>query len=186
MVQYLGQKLDKSHLSLDTPSGILQGQINCQGDVQVEQGSPKPIQDEPLSLTDYGLDCPGYPVDIGNPHLVIFLKESPCPDLVSILGPRLETHPFFPSNTNVEFCYLECPGTVMVLMWERGAGRTQACGSGACAVAFVAIKVIGERNSVRVRMEGGDLLMSLDDKGVMSHRGQAQFVFSGVFKVNSQ
>ncbi len=72
-------------------------------------------------------------------------------------------------------------------MWERGAGRTRACGSGACAVAFAFFAAKeGEEEEARsmvVSMEGGELLVSLDGEGKVSHRGGAVFVFSGRYRM---
>lgn len=145
---------------------------------------------QPLVLSDYGLpDSPGYAVDVGNPHLVIFLPGPTSEDTVRKLGPRLENHSFFPNRTNVEFCHVipDDPGSVRVLMWERGAGRTQACGSGACAVAFAAFKTGKvQGGSVRVVMEGGELLVCMDEQGIVSHRGEAQHVFRGVYDMEKE
>ena len=183
LVRYLAKKNPGlTTISMSTPAGILRGSLCNDDEAIVEQGKPKFLTSEPLNISEFGLEAKGYPVDMGNNQLVIFTSEV-NKDNLDEFGPKLERHPFFPDRTNVEFCSVSESGTIKVLVWERGAGKTEACGSGACAVAFVAIKkgFVNVESSVKVEMEGGALQISLDIDGFVSHRGEAKFVFSGTY-----
>jgi len=95
------------------------------------------------------------------------------------LGSVLERHTFFPERTNVEFCW-STEKSLRIIIWERGAGRTAACGSGACAAAFI----LGSKDSeTMVSMDGGDLKVKLTGEGFVTHTGQAEWVFSGIYRV---
>ena len=93
------------------------------------------------------------PVDVGNPHAVVFAH----PDELPHLGPLLETHPRFPNRTNVQVARVDAPGEVTARVWERGVGETAASGTGAVAVA-AATHPAGE---VVVHFPGGDLRVRL-------------------------
>jgi diaminopimelate epimerase len=128
---------------------------------------------------------PGHPglrgtaVSMGNPHLV--LLDRPL-DEAERLGPTLERHPGFPDRTNVEFARVDPDGLTLVV-WERGCGLTQACGTGACATATAA--VLAQRLPadawLRVTLPGGDLSIRVPaDLSDIRLRGPATFVFEGV------
>lgn len=121
----------------------------------------------------------GMALSFGNPHLVIFVDESPM-DLVGRHGASLEQHPGFPSRVNVSFVR-ECDGLFETVVYERGVGMTQACGSGACAVGNAAIwtgrSAPGEPMSVR--LPGGILTITVDPDGITWMEGEAMRVFSG-------
>ncbi len=117
-------------------------------------------------------------VSMGNPHCVIFLGPGRQIDLATV-GPALEWHPFFPQGANVEFCRVEHPGRVAVQVWERGAGPTLACGTGACAV--VVAGVIGgvlEREA-EVILPGGTLKVFWPAEGPVYMEGPATEVYRG-------
>ena len=92
--------------------------------------------DQPFDLGG-GLVVPASAVSMGNPHLVLFLEDDPERFHVEHIGPALEHHAWFPERTNVEFARVGADG-IDVRVWERGAGETLACGTGACAVAVAA------------------------------------------------
>ena len=69
---------------------------------------------------------------MGNPHTVVYTDEI-TDDLVSVWGPKIEKHPFFPNKTNVEFIKVLSNNEIQMRVWERGCGETQSCGTGACA-----------------------------------------------------
>lgn len=124
-------------------------------------------------------DLHGTAVNMGNPHLV--LLDQPL-EAAERLGPVLERHPAFPDRTNVEFVRVDEDG-LTVVVWERGCGLTQACGTGACASAVAA--VLGKRlpaNAwLRVTLPGGDLRIRVpDDLSDIRLRGPVAFVFEGV------
>ncbi len=96
------------------------------------------------------------PVDVGNPHVVIFVDDIGAVDLATI-GPRIERDPHYPHGTNVHFAQLTSPSTLRVRHWERGAGATQACGTGAVAVAAAAIGTRGLCGPLDIDVPGGRL-----------------------------
>lgn len=101
-------------------------------------------------------------LSMGNPHCVIFVDEAETFD-TALWGPKLETHPLFPRRTNVEFATVASPGRAVMRVWERGAGETLACGTGACAV-LVAAALEGKMSrSGTVALAGGDLLIEWDE-----------------------
>jgi diaminopimelate epimerase len=134
-------------------------------------------------LGERTVDLDGQPVvltaaDAGNPHAVLFGTYARGD--VERLGPRLATHPTFPSGTNVEFAIASADGIDLVV-WERGVGITLACGTGACATAAVACeKGFAARGSpVTVRLPGGSLDVTIASDGRATMRGPAKRVFSG-------
>jgi len=96
------------------------------------------------------------PVDVGNPHVVIFVDELAAID-IRALGPRIEGDPRYPHGTNVHFVQILGPQHVRAVHWERGAGATQACGTGSAAIAAAAIVTRGLQSPVAVDVPGGRL-----------------------------
>jgi len=97
-------------------------------------------------------------VDVGNPHCVILVDDIKRVDVAS-LGPAIERHPLFPQRVNVEFVHPESDGSVSMRVWERGAGETQACGTGATAVGVACVHLGVAHSPVTVHLLGGDLLI---------------------------
>lgn len=121
----------------------------------------------------------GTAVAIGNPHLVFFVPDVDVIDLAKI-GPILENHPWFPDRTNVHFAQVIDPQHVRQRTWERGAGITLACGSGACAVAYAGFRTGRLRRIATVSLPGGDLRIEIGDGDAVSMIGSAEVVFEGV------
>ncbi len=96
------------------------------------------------------------PVDVGNPHVVIFVDDLRAID-IAVLGPKIEHDPLYPGGVNVHFARVTGPAALEVVHWERGAGATQACGTGAVACAAAAIATRGLRSPVELRLPGGVL-----------------------------
>lgn len=96
-------------------------------------------------------------VNMGNPHALLFVEDIDRPLDPSVIGPLLETHPAFPQKTNVEFITQTSKHHAHVVVWERGCGLTQACGTGACATAVGAILQGKAKSPVTVTLPGGDL-----------------------------
>jgi diaminopimelate epimerase len=121
----------------------------------------------------------GTAVSMGNPHFVLFLDS--LDDLpLSTWGPAIENHPLFPEGTNVEFCAVE-KGKIHLMVWERGAGETLACGTGACA-AFAAAFIGGLiGREAEVMLPGGSLFIQRLSDGSLLMRGPAREVFRGEF-----
>lgn len=118
--------------------------------------------------------------DAGNPHAITF--QDATMDDIHRAGHALATDPHFPNGTNVEFARVTAPNAIDVVVWERGVGLTQACGTGACATVAVAVaKGHARRNEeVTVTLPGGPLHITLNDAGHAIMRGPARHVFSGI------
>lgn len=124
----------------------------------------------------------GHCVSMGNPHLVIFagaVDELP----LERVGPFLENHPAFPKRTNVEFVEVLSRDRLRVRVWERGAGITLACGTGACASVVAAILTGRTDNTVTVSLPGGDLTIQWNGEGGVLMNGPAVEVFRGEVSV---
>ena len=126
----------------------------------------------------------GYAVGMGNPHLIFFVQDLESITL-SNLGPLFERNVLFPEKTNVHFCQILDRDNIKVKVWERGAGATLACGTGACAIHVAAYKLGLCNSETIVSLPGGNLKIdwSKEDCEVMM-TGNAKKVFSGSFLVN--
>ena len=132
------------------------------------------VQDKEMSMIH---------ISMGNPHAVFFVDNVDNIEIEKI-GPAIETHPRFPDRTNVEFVQIVDESHVKMRVWERGAGETMACGTGACAVA-VACRLAGySQDKVDVRLLGGTLTIFWNpDNGHVEMCGPATEVFTGEFNV---
>lgn len=194
LAKYIWEKglSDKEVLDIETLAGIVKPKRV--GDlVQVDMGEPEfepskiPVDVEGERAFDILLEVLGWHarlncLSMGNPHAVIFLNEEPRNFAVSKYGPIIETHPVFPKRTNVEFAYVRNPKEIVMRVWERGAGETLACGTGASATAVAAmVKGLVERK-VTVHLLGGDLLIEWAEDGHVYMTGPAEEVFEGRLK----
>ena len=191
-------------LSIETAAGILRCDVDDDGrSVQVDMGAPRPLADSastpakgfspdscrPTPVLIDGLSLPLYRVSMGNPHAVVFVEQLKCSEderdvwrLAERLGPHVETHALFPQRTNVEFVAQDGPNAFTAVVWERGCGITQACGTGACAVVVAACArgLTQPGHSVRVRLPGGALEICVQgDYGQVRMRGPVAYVFDG-------
>jgi len=127
--------------------------------VRVDMGAPSEIRVGEFSIENASYRFVG--LSMGNPHCVIS-----GPDLITIdlpqIGPRIECHQQFPDRTNTEFVQRESESRVRVLVWERGAGATLACGTGACATAVAMIRYAECVSPLTVVMPGGELIVEWD------------------------
>lgn len=122
-------------------------------------------------------------VHVGNPHAVVFVENLSDVD-VKKQGRALEIHPRFPEKTNVEFIQVMDDQTLQMKVWERGAGITLACGTGACAALTAAHLTGRTKNQVTVNLDGGDLSIFWDKKtNHLFKTGPARLVFEGVIRV---
>lgn len=120
-------------------------------------------------------------VSMGNPHAVIFMDGIDALDLPAI-GPKFENHPLFPQRTNTEFVEVAGEARVRMRVWERGAGETLACGTGACAVAVASFLNGRTGRTVDVELRGGTLRITWDENdGHVYMTGPAATVYDGVF-----
>lgn len=122
----------------------------------------------------------GIAVGFSNPHLVIFVDDDPA-ELARRYGTRLEHHEEFPERTNVSFVTSHAAKQWRAVVFERGVGVTQACGSGACAIANAAVwtKRALPGDHLTLRLPGGELMVSVSADEQTSMEGEATFVFHG-------
>ncbi len=180
----------QNEVDVDTGAGVLHLEILDQSRVRVDMGPARlereqipmmgphhdPFIDEPIEAS--GLAFHGTAVSMGNPHLVIFLPEVASLDLATI-GPIFEHHPLFPKRTNVHFVQVIDSKRIIQRTWERGAGITLACGTGACASAVAAHLNGHTGREVTVRLPGGELEIDYRPDGNVFMTGPAHTVFRG-------
>ena len=160
------------HVIVETISGLLDAESAEGGRIAVDMGPVKldwreiPVSEAcdtlHLPLTVGPLNDP-VGVNVGNPHAVFFVPDAEKIDLAS-LGPVLERHRLFPERANIEAAQILSPGLdsvgrIRMRVWERGAGITQACGSGACATLVAAARRKLTGRSATIVLDGGELLI---------------------------
>lgn len=120
-------------------------------------------------------------VNVGNPHAIFFVDDADTVPLET-LGPVIEHDPLFPERVNVNVANLAGPDHLVLRVWERGAGLTRACGTGACATAVAAIRRGLVNSPVRVTLPGGDLAIAWEPGGTILMSGPATESFRGSFR----
>ena len=122
-------------------------------------------------------------VSVGNPHCIVFREQGArwTEDELCSLGPELENHPLFPRRTNVQLAVPVGPHAIYILIWERGAGETQASGSSACAAASAAVRLGLVKSPVAVRAPGGTLHIDVSASYDLTMKGPVSEVARGVF-----
>lgn len=187
----------KRHITVETLSGLKTVEIHAGIDgltdtVTVDMGLPHmapsevPVNhsgdrmlEEPVIVGDREVAVTA--VSMGNPHGVVFV-DSFDGDIVSTLGPELEKHPVWPEKANIEFVRVDSPDTLSMRAWERGAGETMACGTGACAAAAAAVATGRARWPITVRLIGGNLSIDADpETGHILMTGPAVTVYTGTY-----
>lgn len=123
---------------------------------------------------------PVFPVDMGNPHAVILVKDAQEAP-VEAVGSALEQSPAFPGGVNVEFVQVISKTEIRMRVWERGSGVTMACGTGSCAsvAAAIAARLCKRDVPVTVHLDGGDLIVTVDYQNNVTMTGPAAFVYDG-------
>ncbi|MBM3580276.1 MAG: diaminopimelate epimerase [Alphaproteobacteria bacterium] len=165
--------LEKDEIKIKTAAGILECRKNGEL-VSVNMGRAKIGGD--VDLQGFSFTC----IDVGNPHAVTFLQEKITDENFFYVGPKVETNKYFPNKTNVEFARILSDDLIEVRVWERGAGETLACGSGACAVAVAAIsKGLVKSKKITTRFKGGDLQIEWNGVSVIMTGGYEK-IFDGV------
>jgi diaminopimelate epimerase len=142
-------------------------------DVTVQVGVPEPVGEGSIEVAGLAVR----PIDVGNPHAVVFVDD-PAGIVVEELGRRVGTDSHFPAGVNVEFATVRGESLIELRVWERGVGETLACGSGAVAAAAIAYQLGRVGMSTTVRLPGGDLQVTLDERGAWL-TGPARYVFDG-------
>jgi diaminopimelate epimerase len=136
---------------VETLAGPVATRVLAREPYTVAEEMNEPLVGEPHVVAGFAAT----PVDLGNPHVVIFVDDLASIDIRTI-GPRIERDPRYPHGTNVHFVR-DTGSALEVVHWERGAGATAACGTGAVACAAVAIVARGASSPVTVRVPGGEL-----------------------------
>ncbi|MFA7270836.1 MAG: diaminopimelate epimerase [Sterolibacterium sp.] len=180
---------ERRQIRVETRSGIIVPRLEANGEVSVDMGAPSfepaalPFVSDSLAVIQpLEVDAGVFEitaVSMGNPHAVQVVDqvdEAP----VARHGPLIESHPRFPRRVNAGFMQVVDRHAIRLRVYERGAGETQACGSGACAAAVAGIRRGLLDSPVRVAMRGGDLMIAWGgDNTPVIMTGPAVTVFSG-------
>lgn len=180
------QNVDR--LTIESVVGLLHATDEADGTFAVDQGVPDLEWDKiplaramdtlHLDLSHGGVSDPAA-VGIGNPHCVFFVPDADNVDVAG-LGAHFEHDPLFPERTNVEFASRLGENKLRMRVWERGAGITQACGSGTCAAAVAAHRRGLTGRQVEVVLDGGSLFVDWRDDGHVVLRGPVAVSYSGI------
>lgn len=177
----------KDEISVETLAGVKKVWFERRG-IRVDMGIPvlnpseipanfdgEVVINRPLRIKGRWLrvNC----ISMGNPHCVIFKSVSDYE--LRAYGPLIENHPSFPQKTNVEFVEVINRNTIDVKVWERGAGATLACGTGACASLVAAVLNELTQREVEVRLPGGSLYVEWGERSHVFMIGPAEFVYRG-------
>jgi diaminopimelate epimerase len=183
----------KEALTIETGRGVLSLRVFASGGkverVRVDMGQPI------LKSAEIPTRLPGDPpvlvpldvagrelrvtcVSMGNPHCVTFVDEI-TDELVLGVGPQIERHPAFPKRVNAEFVKVLSRTETLLRVWERGAGETQACGTGACAAAVAGVLAGLTDRKIVTHLPGGDLELEWTPGGDVEMTGPAVEVFEG-------
>lgn len=185
----------KRRIRVETSSGVIELNVRRDGQICVDMGAPRfrpseiPFKADSECLT-YAVEIEGYEgslslaaLSMGNPHAVLrvdALDRAP----VQSLGPLLEQHPRFPQRVNVGFLQVLDRHRARLRVWERGAGETQACGTGACAAAVAAIRQGWMDSPVQIDLPGGSLCIEWAGTGQsVMMTGPAVRVFEGQIRL---
>ncbi|MDR0872722.1 MAG: diaminopimelate epimerase [Prevotellaceae bacterium] len=185
---------DKQNFSLETKAGVKILQLNTENGVvktvRVDMGEPileavkipviaekSPVINLPLEIDGktHFITC----VSMGNPHAVVFQKDIENFEIEKI-GAKFENNPIFPRRTNTEFVEIVSPQLLKMRVWERGAGETLACGTGACASLVAAVLNGFSDRKATLKLLGGDLQIEWNEADNHVYMtGEAAFVFEG-------
>jgi len=177
----LGKDLNTKRVNLKTNNRLLNAKIV--GDLDVELAMGKPIFEWDKIPLSKNLDhsnitlhikektfTAGFCVNVGNPHIIFFVKDCFEHDL-KILGPQIENNELFPEKTNVTFAQINDRNNITVNVWERGAGLTKACGTAACATAVASTFKKLTENEINIKFKEGTLNLKIDEDLNISMRG---------------
>lgn len=183
----------KTQICVETASGIIQLQLEADGQVTVDMGAPhfapaslpfdRKVESDRYLITVNDVDVEIGAVSMGNPHAVVLVDDvSTAP--VARLGSIIESHGLFPQRVNVGFMQVVSRSHVRLRVFERGAGETQACGTGACAAMAVARRWGMVDDAVSVELPGGRLLIHWPGGATpLLMTGPAQTVFTGTIEI---
>ena len=182
-------------IKIETPAGIRLVEMTIENGivtaVRVDMGEPLfekkdiPMKGEGIcrleTIEALGREFTFSAVNTGVPHMAVF-GEVTEEDILKY-GPALERHPLFPAKVNVNFINVEPDGSISVRTWERGCGRTLACGTGACAAALDAYRRGYCENEVEIRLPKGRLTVQIDRDGSVWMSGPAKRIGKGEYEI---
>lgn len=194
----IGQRLleesGRRSVAIETRAGLLSA-TRGDGGVTVDMG-PARLRPVEIPLAVTAVDTRAVPIDVsglnaglpthfsavnmGNPHAIFFVDDVNAHDFART-GPILEVHPLFPERANISLVQRAGPDRLIQRVWERGAGLTLACGSGACAAAVAAHRAGLTGRKVTVTLPGGDLVIEWLENGNVLMTGGVARAFSGIF-----
>jgi diaminopimelate epimerase len=160
------------HFKAEDVPVLIEKQQKGRGEVDIT-----PILDYPLNINKRKLSLSF--VSMGNPHAVDFLSQPVADFPLSEIGPQVEKHPIFPERVNFEIARVLNRDKIEARVWERGAGETLSCGSGACAIAVIAKLKGYTDNEVDIMLPGGTLTINWDGVGEVYLSGPVEEVFTG-------
>jgi diaminopimelate epimerase len=183
----MAEATGRDRVTLETRAGRLPAERHPDGSITVQMTPPKldwdaiPLRD-PGDTNHVDLGIAGLPpavcVSMGNPHAVFFVDDV---DRIATQGPGLVHHPVFPDGANIGFATLEAPGRLRLRVFERGAGLTLACGSGACAAMVAAVRRGLVTDSATLILDGGELELAWPGEGPVAMTGPWAKSFTGKF-----
>ena len=171
------QSTGKDQVSIDTLGGPTTARHAADGRITVDMGAPRLDWEQiPLdeAMDTRGIELQVGPIDapvlhtpgavsMGNPHVVFFMDHAPDDAFVRGTGSLIEHHPRFPEGVNVGFAHVIAPDRMRLRVWERGAGLTRACGTGACAALVAAARRGLTGRAATVEVDGGELKIEWDE-----------------------
>jgi diaminopimelate epimerase len=184
----------KSSIAVETDAGIMNIEIKAEGNIArtaiVNMGQPDfsaakiPVTIQESEVINHEIDIEGKKFKItsmrmGVPHTVVFV-DSLEDETVVRLGSIIENSEYFPQKTNVNFVKVLDRENIILRTWERGAGYTYACGTGACASVAAGIVNNLTQEKVKVQLRGGDLVIHWKDRADIYMEGPATEVFEGI------
>lgn len=190
--QRLMEETGRDAVTIETGAGLLTARRSAAG-VTVDMG-PARLRPEEIPLAVQSVDTRAVPLDVaplaaglpgtfsavsmGNPHAIFFVEDVNAHDFERV-GPILETYPIFPERANISLVSLAGENHLIQRVWERGAGLTLACGSGACAAGVAAHRAGLTGRSVTVSLPGGDLAITWREDGHVEMSGGTALAFTG-------
>jgi diaminopimelate epimerase len=186
----------KSVIRVETLGGIIEPRLEPDGNVTVSMGAPRFAPAEipfvsdsedivqPLKLADAEVMIT--PLSMGNPHAVQQVEDVDSAP-VTTQGPKIERHPRFPNGANAGYMQIVDRANIRLRVWERGAGETLACGTGACAAVVAGIRRGLLEAEVNVAVRGGELKIAwAGDRAPVYMTGPARGVFEGEWQVSDR
>lgn len=189
VARLLFEEASRTQAVIETIAGLLPVWRDSGDLISVDFGQPRlewsdiPLA-EPMDTLHLPVEVGGLrdpcAVNMGNPHAVFFV-----PDVMGVplaeWGPKLEHHPIFPERANIEVAQILSPSHIRMRVWERSAGITEACGSGACATLVAAVRRGLTERKATLTLDGGDLQIAWRTDGHVVMTGPAALSFKGIW-----